>query len=48
MGAKKVGDEAFAIEISGKSNDFHNVEERFGKLKVAISETKLALKEYII
>jgi PAS domain S-box-containing protein len=48
VGAKKVGDEAFAIEISGKSNDFHNVEERFGKLKVAISETKLALKEYII
>lgn len=47
VGAKKIGDEAFAIEISGKSNDIQNVEERFGKLKVSISETKLALKKYL-
>jgi CheY-like chemotaxis protein/HPt (histidine-containing phosphotransfer) domain-containing protein len=48
VGAKKVGDEAYAIEISGKNNDLLSVEERLSRLRVAISETKLMLEKYLI
>ena len=48
VGAKKVGDEAYAIEISGKSNDIASVEQRLGRLRVAISETKLTLEKYLV
>jgi CheY-like chemotaxis protein/HPt (histidine-containing phosphotransfer) domain-containing protein len=47
IGAKKVGDEAYAIEISGKSNDIASVEERLSRLRVAFSETKLTLENYL-
>jgi PAS domain S-box-containing protein len=47
VGATKVGDEAYAIEISGKSNDLPSVEERINKLRVAISETKLTLQRFL-
>jgi len=46
VGAIKVGDEAYAIELSGKSNDAHNVIDRISKLETAISKTKLELKKY--
>ena len=48
VGAKKIGDEAYAIEISGKSNDIASVEQRLGRLRVAISETKLTLEKYLV
>lgn len=47
VGAKRVGDEAFAIEISGKNEDMPNIFDRMGKLKVAISETKLTINNYL-
>jgi PAS domain S-box-containing protein len=46
VGAIKVGDEAYAIELSGKSNDAYNVNERIAKLEKAVSKTKLELKKY--
>lgn len=46
VGAVKVGDEAYAIEISGKSNDLASISERIARLKVAISETKLEINRY--
>lgn len=48
VGANKVGDEAYAIEISGKSNDLASVEERLSRLRLAISETKLTLEKYLV
>jgi PAS domain S-box-containing protein len=47
VGAVKVGDEAYAIEVSAKINDIFSVSERIDNLKVAISETKLEMKKYI-
>jgi PAS domain S-box-containing protein len=46
VGAIKVGDEAYAIELSGKSSDAYNVNDRIAKLETAISKTKLELKKY--
>ena len=39
IGAQKVGDEAFGIEISGKSNDLASIEERLPQFKLALEET---------
>ena len=39
IGAQKVGDEAFGIEISGKSNDLVSIEERLPQFKIALEET---------
>ena len=47
IGAKKVGDEAYGIELSGKMNDLKSALERLPKLKKAIEETKVMLKEYV-
>jgi CheY-like chemotaxis protein/HPt (histidine-containing phosphotransfer) domain-containing protein len=47
VGAKKVGDEAYGIELSGKLNDFKSALERLPKLKKAIEETKTLLKEFV-
>ena len=47
VGAKKVGDEAYGIELSGKLNDLKNALERLTKLKNAIEETKNLLKEFV-
>ena len=46
VGAIKVGDEAYAIELSGKSNDAYNVNDRITKLESAISKTKQEVKKY--
>jgi HPt (histidine-containing phosphotransfer) domain-containing protein len=48
VGAIKVGDEAYAIELSGKSNDVFSVKERIEKLETAVSKTKLEIKRYLI
>ncbi len=47
VGAVKVGDEAYAIEVSGKSNDIYSVNDRIANLGTAISETKLEIKRYV-
>ncbi|MBE0571161.1 MAG: response regulator [Ignavibacteriaceae bacterium] len=47
IGAMKVGDEALAIEISGKNNDWSNVQDRLEKLNFALDETKNELKQYL-
>jgi len=47
VGAMKVGDEALAIEISGKNNDWLNVQGRIEKLNIALDETKNELKQYL-
>lgn len=48
VGAQKIGDEAFGIEISGKSNDLISVEDRLPKLKNAIEETKEVLSGFLV
>lgn len=48
VGAQKVGDEAFGIEISAKSEDFVSVEERLPQLRNALVETKEAVKSYLV
>ncbi len=47
VGAKKIGDEALGIEISGKHNDFANITERMNRLSTAISQTKEILKNFL-
>ncbi len=47
VGAKKVGDEAYGIELSGKLNDLKSALERLPKLKKAIEETKALLKQSV-
>ncbi|MCG6959391.1 response regulator [bacterium BMS3Abin03] len=39
IGAQRVGDEAFGIEISGKSNDMMSIGERLPQFKKALDET---------
>jgi CheY-like chemotaxis protein/HPt (histidine-containing phosphotransfer) domain-containing protein len=48
VGAQKVGDEAFGIEISAKSGDFLSVEERIPQLAHALGETKEVLSNFLI
>ena len=48
VGAMKVGDEALAVEISGKNNDWLNVQDRLEKLKLVLDETKNELKQYLV
>ncbi|GMR25464.1 MAG: hypothetical protein BMS9Abin39_0763 [Ignavibacteria bacterium] len=48
VGAQKVGDEAFGIEISAKSNDILSVRERLPQLKTAIEETKEVLSGFLV
>jgi CheY-like chemotaxis protein/HPt (histidine-containing phosphotransfer) domain-containing protein len=47
VGARKVGDEAYGIELSYKLNDFKSAIERLSKLKRAVEETKILLKEFV-
>lgn len=46
VGAKKVGEEAYGIEISGKQNDLKNAADRFVPLKSAFEKTKEILKDF--
>ncbi len=47
IGAKKVGDEALAIEISGKHNDLGSLSERIIQFNTIFEETKEILFKYI-
>jgi response regulator RpfG family c-di-GMP phosphodiesterase len=47
VGATKVGDEAYAIELSGKNNDWVNVNARIEKFNKIISETNEEIKNYL-
>ena len=47
IGAQKIGDEAYAIELSGKNNDRGNVKERIENLRGLISETHNAVKNIL-
>jgi len=48
VGAKKVGDEAFGIEISAKSGDLLSVEERLIYLTNALEDTKAVLNAFLL
>lgn len=48
VGAQQLGDEAFAIEISCKSDDIESVFERMNKIRKAFSNTKLELKKILV
>ncbi|MCZ6702945.1 MAG: ATP-binding protein, partial [Ignavibacteria bacterium] len=48
VGAQKVGDEAFGIEISAKSNDLLSVRDRLPQLKTALEETKEVLSGFLV
>ena len=47
VGAKKVGDEALGIELSGKQNDLDSINQRMDTLNAAILSTKEILKDLI-
>ena len=47
IGAVKVGDEAFAIELSGKNNDWLNVNNRIEKIANVLTETKNQIENYL-
>ncbi|MHB1688142.1 MAG: PAS domain-containing hybrid sensor histidine kinase/response regulator [Ignavibacteriaceae bacterium] len=47
VGATKVGDEAYGIEISGKHNDLGNARQRITALEKALLETKEIVKNII-
>ncbi len=47
VGAKKVGDEALGIELSGKYNDMQSVVKRMNSLKDAILKTNEIIENYI-
>jgi len=47
IGATKVGDEAYAIELSGKNNDWVNVNARIEKFSKLIDETNLEITNYL-
>ena len=48
IGANKVGDEALAIELSGKNNDWESVRDRIEKLGFALNETRSKIESYIL
>jgi PAS domain S-box-containing protein len=48
VGAQLVGDEAFGIEISAKSNDIPSVQERLPRLFNAIEETKSIVSSFLV
>jgi len=48
VGAQKVGDEAFGIEISAKSSDLLSVEERLQHLIHALEDTKEVLNTFLV
>ena len=47
VGAKKIGDETYAIELSGKNNDRENVKERIENLRNIILETQNEIQKII-
>lgn len=47
IGAVQVGDEAYAIELSGKNNDWVNVTARIDKFRKLIDDTRLEIEKYL-
>ena len=47
IGAKKIGEEALAVEISAKHSDVDSTDERIKKLKLALDETKKILSDFL-
>jgi len=47
IGAAKVADEAYAIELSGKNNDWVNVRARVDKFEKLINETNQEIENYL-
>ncbi len=47
VGAKKIGDEALGIELSGKQNDIDNILGRIDVLNKAIEDTKMFLNKFL-
>jgi len=47
IGAAKMGDEAYAVELSGKNNDWVNVNFRIEKLGKLIDDTKMEINNYL-
>jgi HPt (histidine-containing phosphotransfer) domain-containing protein len=47
LGAVKIADEAYAIELSGKNNDWLNVNARIDKFSKLIEETSLEIENYL-
>jgi PAS domain S-box-containing protein len=47
IGAQKIGDEALAIEISGKLKDFDAIKERIKNLDSAVKQTKSIVDNYL-
>jgi len=47
IGAVKIADEAYAIELSGKNNDWVNVNERLNKFSKIIDETNVEIENYL-
>jgi CheY-like chemotaxis protein/HPt (histidine-containing phosphotransfer) domain-containing protein len=48
IGAVRAGDEAFAIELSGKNNDWINVSDRIEKLGLVLIDTRSKIESYIV
>ncbi len=47
IGAVQVGDEAYAIELSGKNNDWVNVTARVDKFRKLIDDTRVEIENYL-
>ena len=47
LGAVRIADEAYAIELSGKNNDWVNVNARIDKFSKLIDETSLEIDNYL-
>ncbi|MEJ2103825.1 MAG: response regulator [Ignavibacteriaceae bacterium] len=47
IGATRAGDEAYAIELSGKNNDWLNVSNRVDKLGIVLDDTKSKIENYL-
>jgi len=47
IGAAKIGDEAYGIELSGKNNDWLNIIERMENLRTLVESTKAEIKNYL-
>ena len=47
VGAKKIGDEALGIELSGKQRDIENIVNRMGVLNKAIDDTKIIISNFL-
>jgi len=47
IGADKMGDEAYAVELSGRKNDWVNVNVRIEKFRKLIDDTKMEINNYL-